>query len=933
MLASAQQQIERHFAELATVRKPFGFPVYALEHGLTADEISSLAQAASDDLQRYGVRNEIWLVWVVLAAEAGYRYGGEEFWSELEIVPHEWRNNQNRTWLRHRFKRFSERFAGPVPVGRWARHFSIIAWPIANAILPRYLQAHFAEHLFAHSYSLAELSSSNDDQIGRFLSEHYSGSSTRFSDFLQQTHLTTTIIVALREEEETDAPAPRIVPAVLQRIVDDLEKRRTSKDYLRAARKVINTRRASVSAALGGQEPHQTTGASGSQAITGARLVARRMAERSLLIGAMFPDTAAALSKAGLATTRLTSATIRLAGADARPEPALSLLTFSRRDRELSTFPRVGEPIAKLEGADLETSGVLDPLLQLREHESWVLRRYADGLYREVLGGHVRPGHAYVVVSRTGWPTDATEAAGLTPLIARTSGVTAYALELGSTLSEDQRLALAKLKIGAVTGSRVEPLGLAPLYRSTDRPTWLANEAVTLRIIADFDVAGFSVQLDQGPPEVLPTDGTELLLELGPLSLGVHKLRVQALEHAQEARRGVTEAAEYEFAVAVPRPWPETMREKAGFRLIVEPSGATLEHLFSRRARLRILGPVGRTVHWSLETFDASGHRFVSGPGGDTVVGGKAANVAAVLDRLRQSNSDAIDIAHRIDVVASMGELGRQAIAFPHKVDPLRWHYDVSEEKVRLIDETAHNSPVKIRIYPLSQPVSPQSVDYESAIAGIRVPSPGLLAAVIFERRIYSMFISAPARTKLNRLQDLGLRQALETEKSDRDAVLMFLASLRRWERARPVGPQALLRKLITIEKIENEMGERLCGHDFMRTIIERNERSFHQAQRMVGGSPGFGVKMRSFPITYTKEEALAAFIYSAKLYSISGDEDQCRTAFEIAFNPSKLRTGGGDDARKLIDHILANRTLLRGAFLARATTRYAELNAELEAC
>ncbi|MEQ9179809.1 MAG: hypothetical protein RIF44_14025, partial [Nitratireductor sp.] len=48
---------------------------------------------------------------------------------------------------------------------------------------------------------------------------------------------------------------------------------------------------------------------------------------------------------------------------------------------------------------------------------------------------------------------------------------------------------------------------------------------------------------------------------------------------------------------------------------------------------------------------------------------------------------------------------------------------------------------------------------------------------------------------------------------------------------------------------------------------------------------------------------------------------------------PALLRTGGGDDARKLIDRILANRTLLRGAFLARATTRYAELNAEMEAC
>ncbi|MEQ8836715.1 MAG: hypothetical protein RID07_07920, partial [Lacipirellulaceae bacterium] len=162
-----------------------------------------------------------------------------------------------------------------------------------------------------------------------------------------------------------------------------------------------------------------------SQTIAGARLVARRMGEQSLLIGAIFPDTAAALSKTGLPTARLNPATIRLVGPEARPEPALSLLTFSRRDRELSAFPKFGEPIAKLEGADPEASEILEPLLHLREYVNWVLRRHADGLYREVLGGHVRPGHAYVIVSRTDWPVDATEAAGLTPLIARTSNVTA----------------------------------------------------------------------------------------------------------------------------------------------------------------------------------------------------------------------------------------------------------------------------------------------------------------------------------------------------------------------------------------------------------------------------------------------------------------------------------------------------------------------------
>ena len=225
MLASTQLLLEQHFAGLAAVRKTRNHPVYALEHGLEPSTIEELRRAASIELQKMGPLDQNWLVWTTLAAEAGYGYEGEEYWPALEHVPGEWRNNNNRTWLRRRFKRFGDRFGGPVPVGRWAEHFSIISWPIANAILPRYLQAHFARHLYDLRFELSEIANTHTEQLGHVLLDRYDGSSSRFSDFLQQTELITQIVLALRDEDIGDGTA-RISLSLLARIVGDLERRR-----------------------------------------------------------------------------------------------------------------------------------------------------------------------------------------------------------------------------------------------------------------------------------------------------------------------------------------------------------------------------------------------------------------------------------------------------------------------------------------------------------------------------------------------------------------------------------------------------------------------------------------------------------------------------------------------------------------------------------
>ena len=923
MLAAAQLQLEQHFATLTALRKPLGYPVYALEHGLDPDTIVALATAASTDLHVFGARNRYWLVWIVLAAEAGYRYAGEEFWPELEVAPGEWRNNANRTWLRRKYERFADRFGGPIPVGRWAEQFSNIAWPIANAILPRYLQAHFAEHLFASRYALADLAVTEARRIGKLLSDQYWGSSSRFADFLQQTDLTTQIVLALRDEDLGDA-APRITPVLLQRIVDDLEQQRESREYLRAARKIISTRRAAVGASLHSGASATGAPSAGDPVVSGPRLAARRFGDRNLLIGLIFPDIAAALAKAGLTQSVLASGQIRLAGIESTPEPALTLLTFARRDRELRAFPEAHRPFALAEGMDQRVQAILEPLLRLRERSCWVLRRHADGLYREVLGGHVHPGQSFVVLSRTAWADAKTRAAGLDPLSAPASGIVAYALDLASPLQEAQRAALAALSIGTVAGTRIEAVGLAPSWDAPGQsPAWFASETVALRIEADFDAAGFRLQLDAGPPRHLPATSGALLIALDPLSLGAHRLSVQALGRANDPSSAIGETAQFEFAVAAPRPWIEAMREKAGFRLLVDPHGASLEQLFTGRATLRLFGPAGRSVSWSIETFDAAGHRTASVPGGKTAVGATSETVAAALDRLRQAGSDAIDMAHRVDIVASLDELGRQSLSFPHRVDPLRWHFDPARARVRLIDESSHEAPVKVRSYTLSTPVEARTVDYDQAIAGIEIAPPGALSVAIAAGRRYAMFVSNPATT-LKSLADLGISQSLAITKPDGDAVLILLSALWRWQGARPVGPQAVVRKVMTVDRIGDELAVRLCGRDFTDALRLREETPFARAQSLVGGSPGFGFRMRTFPVLETAAEAKALFAEIAGRYAIEQDQVRCDVAYRLAFDPIALRFDTTEAARQAIAGLLANRPLLRGAYLAEAASRAA---------
>ena len=75
-------------------------------------------------------------MWIVFATEQGYDYDGDEYWHTFErrmpLWDRRWRPNL-RSW----FGKFQKTYRGLLPIGRWANFFSIIAWPITYALLPK----------------------------------------------------------------------------------------------------------------------------------------------------------------------------------------------------------------------------------------------------------------------------------------------------------------------------------------------------------------------------------------------------------------------------------------------------------------------------------------------------------------------------------------------------------------------------------------------------------------------------------------------------------------------------------------------------------------------------------------------------------------------------------------------------------------------------
>jgi hypothetical protein len=431
-------------------------------------------------------------------------------------------------------------------------------------------------------------------------------------------------------------------------------------------------------------------------------------------------------------------------------------------------------------------------------------------------------------------------------------------------------------------------------------------------------VEHYLISLDGSTPLGLRPQGDGLLLNLGRLPVGKHSLNVGAFARPTELDAKRIKSARHEFEVIAPEPWQSALKRNAGFKIVAAP-GLRLDDVSLAQANISVLGPIGRRVGWSLEMFDAGGHLAKSSSLTNLPVNATPAQVSSSLAKLAEAEAGPIENAHRVDVVASIEELGRQSLSFPHAVQPLRWSLDESTGLLRLIDETSHDVPVTALLYPLSKPLEGRRIDLRAALDGIPVEAPGSLYAARRGNRSYTLLATIRNRGPMNSLVDLQIAQSLASGSDAVKSLMRLVHGLRRWQRARCSGPLCFLRKATTVERIRRGIVDHCVGQNFAQVLGRQSEDGLTSAQQMIDGSPGFGHRMRTLEWAGDARIAGAQLARFAKLYQIESDERRCYDAALLAFEPSLMKLGAIEAERARLEGILANVPLLRGAFLAKA--------------
>lgn len=201
-LDQLDQQLHAHFRRLAELKREAGHPVFALEHGLSPDEIEALRDGLETNLQkllrgRESLTSKHWLCWVVHAAEHGYAFEGLEFWPSFAAKTPSWDSYSGvRALLRDWFVQFKNTYRGVWPAGGWASNYPYIAWPITNALLPSDLQTRLAESMFQMRFRLGATGTLTPTRVGRLVAAYTHHGSNRYLNFLAQGDLVGRIVLA-----------------------------------------------------------------------------------------------------------------------------------------------------------------------------------------------------------------------------------------------------------------------------------------------------------------------------------------------------------------------------------------------------------------------------------------------------------------------------------------------------------------------------------------------------------------------------------------------------------------------------------------------------------------------------------------------------------------------------------------------------------------
>lgn len=816
-LDALQKRLESHFERLSAARRERGLPVFVLEHGLCVDELSALsellkAKLAASAPYRLSMH---WLAWVVFATEQGYDYDGDEYWHTFaQRMPgwdHSWRSSI-RSW----FDRFHDIYGGLRPVGPWANNFSIIAWPITHALLPKDLQAQVARTLYNLRYNLVAQLDKPVGDVGRYVARMTYGGSSRYVNFLEQELLVGSIVLALLSHRTLDG-STAILPSTLDRIVGDLEQARSARQWLHDTRKAIESAKMTgATRRVGdGANVQREAGPSEYKPAIRPTLLLRRTEKEAwtpIVEIPCFREVADLTPELGefLRATRC-----EVAGSPGWRPPGW-LLTGTQR-RVLEAWPPAEKPVLSFQKANAALDHLLLSEGCIRAGPTWLFRIGPDGQAREVLARLIRPTQSYVLVTRGNPPV--LSIATATTIHCRS--VTAVRFEVPAKLSEPLINEFKKADLSIAETIRVWPVGLAARGWDGEGTTeWLVNESPCFAIEHDHPVAQYELRLGTGAGVKVSAKppGEPTFVRLPSLPAGNHVLSVSVARTTIEAAARPVEGA-ISLNVRPPNPWTSGAIGHTGLIVSCDPPSPTLDEFWEGLTQLQVMGPTGRQVVVCVELLDGAGQRLgleqiahLTLPlGSDSWR--NAFSTFAKMDKQPWSYLSASSGR----IVIDGGELGVVHIPLQRDATPVRWvcHEKNRSMQLRLVDDHDSDTPLEMMFLPFGRPLEATTLTPEIVAAGTEPPSPGGLFVATYGDKNETLVVSS--RKLSGGLGGLLVEPTFDEVRKEPEEALTLVKAIGLWSVARLTGPLAAPRRDSIVAHLKERLYHILLGPGWAR--------------------------------------------------------------------------------------------------------------------
>ncbi len=791
-----QARLARHFTEILSCRRVErpDQPVFALEHGLDLQEVQALATCVRAHVARWAPLRKHPLPWIVYAAEIGYGYSGDEYWQTFEKKTPGWTDRGDRYWIRECYQSFQKGYGGATPSGAWAKHFSIICWPITHAILPRDLQRQLARILYELRHSFSAELLETPPTLGEFIAARSWNATSRFQNLAQDTQLVGQIAAALLLEGRYGTGS-LIHPAALQRIGADLDRERRAREWLRGARRFARERANVRGLSLGRgaksgliRRPEEARAEVAALGIE-PRLVLRPTDPQraSWEVSLEIPDLSQLLFRFPRTRDILKGSRCVVAGTSGRPLARGRCLHGAQRVT-LVRWPLADEVLLRFEQTEPQLEYLLRAECLLRPGPTWLFRIASDGLAYECRSLRVRPGERYIMVG-TNRPIDANDRTR--PIDLRCDGVHGTILDLPSALTADWEETLECLELGLAKTIEVWPAGLAAVvWDGEGHGEWLASERPCLAIRTDHSVASLLVSMGNISERSLEltsvVPGEPIFVELPQLPVGLHTVRIST----RSSLAGEVEPLgdlDIVMRIREARPWLPGVSPHGPLLVQLDPSAPTLEQLWEGRVEVALRGPVGRRVVCKISLLDA-----------DTGVPRVTKRLEPM--RLPVTPADwrshfethfrktprarrAYDTARACEIEFTAEELGAFSIQCEREFSPLRWAVRRSgqDQIARLLDDSGDtNSPTVARLS-FETPCVEEPLEYAPAYI---VPNTGGLF-VARKGELTAAVIIPPPEPELG---NLCCNPRTDEQIRSVDSVIRALAISRLWAQARVLG-------------------------------------------------------------------------------------------------------------------------------------------------